>query len=494
VGAYPRRTMSTRRRVGGSALGMVALALVAMAVVASCAGLRAVETMPARPTSTAPDTSSDATVPVTTAPGSPPVFVDDPNRPPQPYDEALSAAFLDIEAYWRTTFPQLYGGRFEELRGGIWPVYRGRRGVPGCGQAQTRYSDIQGNAFYCPDGDFVAFDDTDLFPTLYGRFGPEVLAMIVAHEWGHAVQARAGTMDLPAIVLEQQADCFAGAWMAHMATDGGPFTVNDATLNIAFAGMLTFRDTPGTSAQHEGAHGSGFDRVGAFQDGFTNRAEQCATYATNPPPVLEFGFSTQQEADSGGNLSLAEIVPSTVQDLDTFWKGTFDALGKPYSAPAGGLQPYASAGPYPTCPSVSADSTFYVGRVWYCTDRDFIAFDEDAVSGPIYEVGDFAVSILLANAWTDAMMTRLGINLSGKERSLESDCLTGVWTRSTLPGQHEGQDRLTLSPGDLDEAVIAFLRYGGGEGSGTDEVGTVFERIESFRRGVLQGGDGCGLK
>ncbi len=492
-------------------VGAVIAVALAVAVLTACSGLRPVETRPTAPGDTTgdttgattsdttgdttADTSTDATAPVTTALGSPPVFVDDANRPLQPYDEALSAAFLDIQAYWRTTFPQVYGRPYVELGGGIWPVYRGRRGVPGCGQPQTRYADIQGNAFYCPDGDFIAFDDTELFPGIYGRYGPEVLAMIVAHEWGHAIQARVGITDLPTIVLEQQADCFAGAWMAHMAVDGGPFTVNDNTLNIAFAGMLTFRDTPGTSAQHDGAHGSGFDRVGAFQDGFTNRADQCATYQSNPPPVLEFGFSNQQDADSGGNLSLAQIVPASLQDLDAFWKATFDGLGRPYSALAGGLQPYPASGPYPSCPSFAPDPSFYTGRVWYCPDGDFIAYDDDAVSGPIYDVGDFAVSVLIGNAWSDAMMTRLGIELSGKGRSLESDCLTGVWTRSTLPGQPDAQaDRLTLSPGDLDEGVIAFLRYGAGTEAAAGPVGTVFERVESFRRGVLQGGEGCNLR
>ena len=472
-------------------------AAVAVVMLAACTGLQSVEPQsapPSRPALGTPDdTAADATVPVTTAPGSPEVFEPDPRRPPQPYDEALSAALLDIEAFWRTTFPKIYGSEFPELKGGIWPVFRGRRGVPGCGEPQTRYADIEGNAFYCPDGDFLAFDDTQLFPTIYGRYGAEVLGMIVAHELGHAVQARAGVMDQPTIVLEQQADCFAGAWMAHMAVAGGPFTVNDDTLNVAFAGMLTFRDTPGVTAQSEGAQGSGFDRVGAFQDGFTNSASRCATYISDPPPVIEFGFSTQQELDTGGNLSLQEIVPATMQDLDSFWKSTFSSLGHSYRTLAGGLQPYPATGPYPSCPSLHPDATFAEGRVWYCPDGDFIAYDEDAVAGPVYDVGDFAVSVLLANAWSDAMMTRLGINLTGKDRSLDGDCLTGVWTRSTLPRQRENSARLRLSPGDLDEGVIAFLRFGAGTG-GTDQAGTVFERIESFRRGTLQGGDGCGLK
>ena len=42
--------------------------------------------------------------------------------------------------------------------------------------------------------------------------------------------------------------------------------------------MLLLRDAPGQSAADPSAHGSAFDRIGAFQDGFESGAEQCATY------------------------------------------------------------------------------------------------------------------------------------------------------------------------------------------------------------------------
>src|SRR5205823_2362625 len=97
--------VGTRRRVAGA----VALAA-ALVALAACAGLRSVETRPPAPTprptnGPADDSSPDATAPVTTAPGSPEVFAPDPRRPSQPYDEALSAALLDIQAFWRQIFP-----------------------------------------------------------------------------------------------------------------------------------------------------------------------------------------------------------------------------------------------------------------------------------------------------------------------------------------------------------------------------------------------------
>ena len=42
--------------------------------------------------------------------------------------------------------------------------------------------------------------------------------------------------------------------------------------------------------------------------------------------------------------------------------------------------------------------------------------------------------------------------------------------------------------------MIAFLRFGEGPDGGQDsQNGTVFDRIGSFRRGVLQGVSGCNL-
>src|SRR5262249_18807608 len=141
-----------------------------------------------------------------------------------------------------------------------------------------------------------------LFPEIYDKFGPYPLGMVTAHEWGHAIQDRAGVTGQPSIVVEQQADCFAGSWLAHLARNESPYLrPTQRDLNAAFAGMLTFRDQPGVTAPQPQAHGSGFDRVGAFQDGFTNGAAKCATYPTDPPAVIELPFSTQADFEAKGN-------------------------------------------------------------------------------------------------------------------------------------------------------------------------------------------------
>ena len=57
-------------------------------------------------------------------------------------------------------------------------------------------------------------------PHLAKTFGTFSVALVLAHEWGHAIQDRAGNDDEQTVYLEQQADCFAGAFLDHVAENG----------------------------------------------------------------------------------------------------------------------------------------------------------------------------------------------------------------------------------------------------------------------------------
>jgi predicted metalloprotease len=354
---------------------------------------------------------------------------------------------------------------------------------------------VRDNAFYCPQGDFIAFDDQDLFPKIDAKYGPFVLGTILAHEWGHAIQARAGVdgPSIPTILLEQQADCFAGAWMAQLASGGGgpDLKVTDKEINFALAGMVTFSDQPGTSARDQQAHGSAFDRVGAFQDGFVNSASKCATYPQNPPSVVEIPFTSADDAASGGNLPFDQIVPLATKDLDRFWAEVFQQQGKTWAPLAGSVKTYRHDGPYPSCSGLSADD--FKDHVVYCPSGDYIAYDQDTLSGTVNDIGDFAVGALLGNAYADAAQHRLGLSTTGKDKSLQEDCFTGAWSASDLP-RTRNQQELTLSPGDLDEAVSAFLGFGSQSANQSSAaIGTPFDRIASFRKGFFEGVKSCGL-
>lgn len=77
------------------------------------------------------------------------------------------------------TFPRLAGGKpFTPVQGGYHPYNRANPPPP-CGDERPQY---QPNAFYCPAGDFIAWDAELLVPKLYNDFGPFLVPMVMAHE------------------------------------------------------------------------------------------------------------------------------------------------------------------------------------------------------------------------------------------------------------------------------------------------------------------------
>ena len=61
---------------------------------------------------------------------------------------------------------------------------------------------------------------------------------------------------------------------ANGEADGVTFT--DADVRTGLVAMITVRDPIGIDQFSPGGHGSAFDRVGAFQVGFTERARRAA--------------------------------------------------------------------------------------------------------------------------------------------------------------------------------------------------------------------------
>jgi predicted metalloprotease len=318
---------------------------------------------------------------------------------------------------------------------------------------------------------------------LQKQFGPLLVGVVLAHEYGHAVQARLGLSDQPTVVLEQQADCFAGAWTADvLAGRSQAFTgVTPAQLDNTVAGLLLLRDQPGTSAQAPQAHGNAFDRIRALQDGVEKGAATCAAYRADNLPVTEVPFTSEEEAATGGDLPYAEAVTSLTEDAQNYWSRAYpDLAGK--SWPALTVQPFAGTPPACAAPDPAAG-----GSAFYCKAGDFITFDNAQLGPQLHrDIGDNAVGMLVGDLFARAAQDRRGRNTSDRAGQLAVDCLAGSWTHDQLtrrPGQG-----LTLSPGDLDEAVAALLTFGrGGEASGT----SAFDRIASYRNGVLQGLSAC---
>jgi predicted metalloprotease len=393
----------------------------------------------------------------------------------------VQRALADIERYWTATYPTISGGSaFQPIQGGYHP-YTESQPPPACGGEEGVY---QPNAFYCPVGDFIAWDAEKLIPQLQTTFGQLLVALVMAHEYGHAVQHRLGVTDQPSVVVELQADCFAGAWLADAKAGRSPSfsAITPAEIDRALAGILQLRDQPGTSATAEGAHGNAFDRIQALQDGVRNGATECAGYNAGNLPVTEVPFTSQQDAATGGNLPYAQAVDALVEDAAGYWARAYPQLtGQPWKELT--VKPFDPAAP-PACADPDAIAG---GAAFYCPQGDFIAFDNVQLGPDLYDsAGDNAVGMLIGDLYARAAQHRRGQPTQGNGQ-LTVDCLNGSWMNDLLH-RDAGSRTTQLSPGDLDEAVAALLAFGQAA-AGTGPSG--FDRIAAFRDGVMKGLSAC---
>jgi predicted metalloprotease len=396
--------------------------------------------------------------------------------------DVVTRSLQDIERYWTKTYPTISdGAAFKPVQGGYHP-YTEADPPPACGGEAGVY---QPNAFYCPDGDFIAWDAEKLIPQLQSDYGQLLVGVVLAHEYGHAIQTRLGMTGQPTVVLEQQADCYAGAWLADaLAGRSTAFSgITPAQLDSTIAGLLLLRDQPGTSATAEGAHGNAFDRIRALQDGVQQGAAHCAGYRADNLPVTEVPFTEEKDAAAGGDLPYDQAIETLSQDAAEYWARTYPRLtGQAWKTLP--VKPFDPASP-PECKNPDATAN---GAAFYCPDGDFIAFDNVKLAPALYQrAGDNAVGMLLGDLYARAAQHRRGASTQDGPGQLTVDCLAGSWTHDLLV-RDAGSQAIRLSPGDLDEAVAALLAFGRGtEGTGP----SAFDRIAAYRKGVLEGLSAC---
>ena len=402
-----------------------------------------------------------------------------------PVNKLAIEAIADLQAYWSDQFPKLYGKEYEPVMGGLYALTPDSENGPQCASS---YADVAGNAFYCKLDDSVAWDSSGLLPELQQKYGDFVIPIVLAHEWGHAMQQRSGFFDENELTVssELQADCFAGGWSKH-AQDDGVFDVNAAALDSSLAGILDLRDTPGQSAQDPSAHGSGFDRVSAFQDGYDNGLEKCKEYKDGEPVVLELPFRDEQDAATGGEAPYDSIVTGVPYDLEDYWSQVFPELADGNAwKPTNGSEAFNPNEP-PTCGGTPAEGY----ALFYCIPDDYVGWDNMDVMPTIYaKGGDYAVATLLATQWGLAAQNRLGDDLSDvKKTTLRGDCLAGSYTASVILFNRESTSSFHISPGDLDEGIKALLLFRA-DGD-VDRQGAGFDRTRAFREGVINGAQPC---
>ncbi len=217
---------------------------------------------------------------------------------PKPVSEAADdeqAAFIktvmaDTEAVWGNVFAQA-GERYPAPK---LVLYRGGT-RSGCGPASSGMG-----PFYCPS-DQKVYVDLSFFNDLkrkHGAGGDFAQAYVLAHEVGHHIQNMEGTLDKVQrakqqvrgnddnklqVMVELQADCYAGVWTNHAQKKFKILEAGDLEEALTAAASIgddrLQKQAQGFAIPHTFTHGSSKQRVEWFSRGVkSGMLKDCNTF------------------------------------------------------------------------------------------------------------------------------------------------------------------------------------------------------------------------
>jgi uncharacterized protein len=274
-----RRGMAPAARVG-SISGVGLLVILGISLLTGINPLELIGTLgggaveaPAPPTSPGPG-----------APGGPARTGGDPQA------EFVSVILADTEDTWGRIFADS-GRRYAPPK-----LVLFRQATPSaCGMGQAAMG-----PFYCPE-DRQVYIDLVFFRELDQRFGAPgdfAQAYVIAHEVGHHVQNLLGIAEevhgmrrrssqqqanALSVLMELQADCFAGLWAHHAHKQRQILEAGDVEEGLRAASAIgddvIQRRTQGHVVPESWTHGSAAQRVEWFKRGLNSgRVDQCDTF------------------------------------------------------------------------------------------------------------------------------------------------------------------------------------------------------------------------
>jgi predicted metalloprotease len=154
--------------------------------------------------------------------------------------------------------------------------------------------------FYCPE-DKKVFVDLSFFDSLkskHGAGGDFAQAYVLAHEVGHHIQNMEGTLDKVQrakqqvrgnkenqlqVMVELQADCYAGVWAHHEQKQFGSLEMGDLEEALTAAASIgddrLQKQAQGFAIPHTFTHGSSKQRVEWFAKGVkSGMLRDCNTF------------------------------------------------------------------------------------------------------------------------------------------------------------------------------------------------------------------------
>ena len=408
----------------------------------------------------------------------------------EPIDQFARNALADVEAFWTEGYPQFYEEDYTPLEGGYFSVDSEavdeaaypENGI-GCEGSPTAPEEVAGNAFYDPTCDVIAYDRA-LLEELAADYGRFLVPVVMAHEFGHAMQGRFGFAER-GIQDETQADCFAGAWTAWVAAgEAQHVSIRTPELDDVIRGFLLLRDDVGSDPDDVQAHGSYFDRVSAFYEGFDGGLEPCRDNFAPDRLFTAAEFDDDRDSVNQGNAPFDQAVGFVTDTLPLFYGEVFPAaFGTDFEPPTiEGFQ-----GTAPDCEGLEDRD------LGYCPEDNTVYVDETDLVTPAYDdIGDFALTTAVSLPYSLAVRDQAGLSIDDGAATRSAVCLTGWYQAQWYNGAFD--DYAVISPGDIDEAVQFLLTYGVDPQVFPNLDASGFELVGAFRTGFLEGGAACELE
>lgn len=170
-------------------------------------------------------------------------------------EQLVNDAVDDIDGFWQRTFEEQTWAYESPERVQAYS----KRIRTACGRVPSY------NALYCRSANSIYYD-VRLLQRQFGNIGDYAPATIIAHEWGHVIQNQRGLFRnaTSTKALEQQADCFAGAYTRDAASRG-VLEDGDIQESLDLFGKLG----------SDKSHGSSKQRTAAFKAGLQTGVDAC---------------------------------------------------------------------------------------------------------------------------------------------------------------------------------------------------------------------------
>ena len=217
-----------------------------------------------------------------------------------PIDDAIEFGVQDLDLYWNAVF-EVNGLEYDGIQEGVESFDPRRKStLPECEGLDLnprRARDYQGFVFYCPDEEFIAYDE-NIIEDAHGEIGDFAAMLLIANAWAAGMQE-----DLELDGGPDQADCFSGSYagsipieidgdgIADFSANGLPLVrdpdpptgeplaailLSPGDLDEVVQGFLAFSE-PATGTEGES---TAYTRLQFFRTGFFEGETSCTDITT----------------------------------------------------------------------------------------------------------------------------------------------------------------------------------------------------------------------